>query len=655
MLIGNKKVSQLLQLGPGEVAPDDLLLIIDTSQRESKNIYASDFAAWLNASGSVYAVHAILADTASYVSGNSVFGPVASAAFALVATSASWANNSYHATYADSASISQTASFALNAQGLSITSSYLLYQGFPNGTSSFALNVEAANTANTAAFLLYYGGNNGTASYAILAQSTSFCDTANTASYFNNAIGVVASASLAIFAYLASQSLAADTASYLQYSGVDNGTASYALVSAIVGGSSMFAYGMVEAHYQSISASVIENLTVTPSQIGRYRTLIEANGSVILNFTASVQNDYSLSLTRFNRLNGEYAVMDAETIGFDTTPILNMWGTNATGSLKIPFTLVKQEELNGEYLIEVTSSSPNLQLDTSRLVKYTITSASDFVDSFFDSPIIFDIQPSQSVNINFTSSTTPTQVTHDQLPGLLITGSQNITDIDISNQGVTSVRYTWKCSSLRKFNCNENSITNLKYAWPASLQRLECNDNILSLVADLDNTTASYIDISFNGITTSPKLSPSTSYFDLSFNPITILPDLPISLRSLNAKATLLNGLVGFLPNSLYSASFANTSVTSLFNLPISMSYLSLASTFVPTTSMDLPPSMSYLDISFGVFGNTALENMSTNLDSNGIMSGSFLMPGYGPPSTTTLINNILSLQSKGWNVSYDL
>jgi len=655
MLIGNKKVSQLLPLNPGEVAPDDLLLIIDSSQRESKHIYTSDFAGWLNASGSVFAIRALLADTASFVDGNSVFGPVVSAAFASNATSASWANNSYHADYADSASVSQTASFALNASGLSISSSYLIYAGFPNGTSSFALNVGAANTANTAAFLLYYGGNNGTASYAMLAQSTSFCDTANTASYFNNAIGVVASASLAIFAYLASQSLATDTASYLQYSGVDNGTASYALVSAVVGGSSMFAYGMAEAHYQSVSSSVIENLTVTPSVVGRYRTLIEVNGSVILNFTASVQNDYSLSLTRFNRLNGEYVVMDEETIGFDTTPILNMWGTNATGSLKIPFTLIKQDELNGEYLIQVTSSSPNLQLDTNRLVKYTITSASDYVDTFFDSPMIFDVQPSESVNFSFTSSTTPTQVTYDQLPGLLITGSQNITEIDISSQGVTSIRYTWKCSSLRKLNCNENSITNLKYAWPASLQRLECNDNVLSFVADFDNTTASYIDLSYNGITTSPKLSPSTSYFDISFNPITVLPDLPDSLNNINVKGTLLNGLIGFLPNSIYSASFSQTTVTSLTNLPLSMSYLDVSSTSVTTTSMDLPASMSYLDVSFAIFGVTALENMTTNLTSSGVISGSFLMSGYGPPSTTTLIDNILTLITNGWTVAYDV
>lgn len=654
MLIGNKKVSQLLQLSPGEVASDDLLLIIDSSQRESKNIYTSDFAGWLNASGSMFAVHAILADTASWVSGTSIFGPVASASFASNATSASWANNAGVANNALSASVSQTASFALNAQGLSITSSYLQYSGFPNGTASFALKVSLADTANTAAFLLYYGGNNGTASYAMLAQSTSFCDTANTASYFNNAIGAIASASLADLAKQAISASIADTASYLQYSGVDNGTASYALVAKNVG-TSLYDLGLVDAMEQTPSSSVLENVVIPRSGAGSDTTVVQVFGTAILNFTASVQNEYSFSLSITDRLTGIRYLLDEIPISYNTPSIINLWGTNVTGSLKMPFTMINQNYNNGEFLMVMTSSSPNLQIDPSRVVRFKMSSTNMDIDVQYAADMVFDIQPSSSVNIVFTSSTTPTQVTYDQLPGLLVTGSSNITDMNVGSQGVSSVQYIWKCSSLRYFNCSGNSITNLKYAWPTSLQTLIANGNLLSFVADFDNTTASYIDVSYNGITTSPALSPSTSYFDISFNPITSLPILPDPLRFLDAEGTLLNGEIPFLPNGLYTASFAQTTITSLVNLPQSMSYLSLNTTFVTTTSMDLPPSMSYLDVSFGVFGTTALENMTTNLTSSGVISGSFLMSGYGPPSTTTLIDNILTLITNGWTVAYDV
>jgi len=656
MLIGNKKVSQLISLAPSEVATDDLFLIIDSSNKESKKIEASNLTAWLNNSGSIYAQHSVIADTASFILGSNIYGSVALATMAINSISSSWSDRSGHADVASSSSNATTASFALNAQGLSITSSYLQYSGFPNGTASYALGAGTAETVFTAAYLLYFGGDNGTASYAMFAQSTSFCDTANTASYFNVSIGTVASASFAISASITDVAVLADTASYLQYSGIDNGTASYALVAGTVGASSMFAYGMVEAFNQSISGSIIDNLTVVPGPNGQKRTLIEAVGTVILNFTASVKNDYSLSLSRFNRLSGEYVVMDEATIGLNTTPILNLWGSNATGSLKIPFTLLQQQELEGEYLLEVSSSSPNLQLDTTRLVKFSISSVSPYVDVFQDQAIYFDIQPSSSVLITFTSSLLPGSVAYDYLPGLLITGSQYITDLNIANQGAGSLIYTWECSTLRYLNCEYNSISELKYNFPATLVTLIADNCLLNRVANLDNTTASYIDISYNGLTTLPLLSPSTSYFDCSYNPITALPDtLPTALTGLGATGTSISGATPILPETLLSASFANTIIDSIPNLPPSMSALNVYGTLLTTMSMDIPVSMSFLDVSYALFDTTGLENITTNLVSNAQLSGTFGMLGYGPPSTVTMINNILALQANAWTVNYDL
>ena len=654
MLIGNKKVSQLLNLTPAEVQSNDLFLIIDSSTKESKNIDASQLASWLNASGSIYAIHSISADTASYILGVNVVGPVALATLAATAISSSWADRSGYADTSNSSSNTITASFALNASGLSITSSYLQYSGFPNGTSSYALSAGSAENVYTAAYLLYFGGDNGTASYSIVALSTSFCDTANTASYFNNVSGTVGSASYAISASTAATCPLAETASYLQFSGTDNGTASYAIMARGIAAGTLLNYGMSEPHAQSVSSSIIEDLIIMPSDGDPKASLIQAFGTVILNFTSSVRNEYSLSLSRLNRLSGEYVIMDREIIALNTTPIMNMWGSEATGSLKIPFTLIAQDNLIGEYLVEVSSSSPNLQLDT-RLVRFTLSSTSDYADLVEAPPMIFDIQPSSSVLITFSSSLVPGAI-YDYLPGLLNTGSENITYIDISSQGANSVQYIWKCNSLRYFNCEDNPIAELKYHFPPSLEALICDNCIINRIVDLDNTTASYIDISYNGITNLPLLSPSTSYLNISFNPIPSLPVvLPTTLTFLNAAGTFINGTTPFLPDGLSSASFANTNISAVNNLPLSMSALNISTTLVTTTSMDIPSSMSYLDVSYAVFGNTALENVTTNLVSNGQLSGTFRMLGYGPPSTATLINNILALSLNSWTLDYDV
>ena len=91
-----------------------------------------------------------------------------------------------------SSSYALTASFALNSNSSeSNTSSYLLYQGFPNGTSSYALNASTADTRLRTSFLLYFGGNNGTASYAITTQNVLHTITSDTASYLNNMFPVL--------------------------------------------------------------------------------------------------------------------------------------------------------------------------------------------------------------------------------------------------------------------------------------------------------------------------------------------------------------------------------------------------------------------------------------------------------------------------------
>ena len=50
--IGNKRVTQLVELTSNEVIPEDLFLIIDVNANESKKIRVSELGVWLQSSGS---------------------------------------------------------------------------------------------------------------------------------------------------------------------------------------------------------------------------------------------------------------------------------------------------------------------------------------------------------------------------------------------------------------------------------------------------------------------------------------------------------------------------------------------------------------------------------------------------------------------------
>jgi len=173
MAANNEKVSQMVSLTAGEVASNDLFMIVDSSARESKKISISDFIAY--ATGS-FSAHALLADTASYVQGVNVVGAVATSSYSQTSISASHANNS------DNANNAITASFALNG-GTSGSSGTTLNTG-----STYPITASAAISSSYAVIsaisiitenLQYTGVDNGTASYALSASNVIHSDSSS--------------------------------------------------------------------------------------------------------------------------------------------------------------------------------------------------------------------------------------------------------------------------------------------------------------------------------------------------------------------------------------------------------------------------------------------------------------------------------------------
>lgn len=197
--MANEKVSQMVSLTAGEVAGNDLFMIVDSSARESKKISVSDVITYFEATGS-FSAHATLADTASYIQGANVAGSVNSASYAQNATSASHANNADNAitasfalnggsgnsggttlftgsTYQITASAARSSSYAVTATFASSSqvTSQLQYLGIPNGTASFAISASEAVMTLSASYTAYAASASvaGSATTAFSAVSAS--------------------------------------------------------------------------------------------------------------------------------------------------------------------------------------------------------------------------------------------------------------------------------------------------------------------------------------------------------------------------------------------------------------------------------------------------------------------------------------------------
>ena len=215
--MGNKRVSELSPITAAEVAVNDLFLLADVSAIESKKLTATELGVYLQPyiTSSATSSWATNAKTASYllyqgfVNGTASYALTSS--FNISSSHARWADTASHALFALSASYARSSSYALTAS-YALTSSVQLIH-----SSAFA------DYAKSASFLIYTGIPNGTASYAILANNA---NNAKTSSFLIGPLGTGAAGGTASFALSCSL---ARSASFLRYDGVtNNGTASYA-------------------------------------------------------------------------------------------------------------------------------------------------------------------------------------------------------------------------------------------------------------------------------------------------------------------------------------------------------------------------------------------------------------------------------------------
>ncbi len=680
--MANKRISELASI----TAPDaaDLLLLADISANESKKLTLQNLGTFLllspnvsaNISGSLYgsASYALRALTSSYTDVQSAsYASTSSFALNVVPTiSSSWASSSISSSYAITASFvllsnADSASVATSAI-YSNTASFLYYGGADNGTASYALvtgmsdtstNSTSASHADISDYTLLSDISLATL-YASTATSASYASSSDSASYTPYAlyadsagtavVGVIVTTNFQSSASWASKSLYSDL-SITSTTAIFATSASYAPPLT----SLLYSKGIYLAISQSTSSSQLDVVNINPYSGQAASSSVEAVGTVIAYYTSSTILDESITLFALNREGGALNLLDS-------TPIyVNLSNSDNSGSIKMPYSLIGQASMTGSYMIYVSASSNNIALEPTRLTRFNIVSSyGDFSVSAGGSIKLMSDNTSDLVSYTHAGPTTYVG-TAAQLVAAGPTSSIKLQ----ATSSTSNLHYIWTLTNLRELDCTNNAnITNLG-GMPRSIITMSLSSCNLYGLYSLANTSASILDVTNNQISTVNFLPASMSYLNISNNSgITTMPSaMPYGLKNLYWDTTNITEIPGApfdLPDSIVSMSFNNNPNLSswLAQLPVSLGWFecnyNVSLTALP--SILISPSLLYLDVSWGGFTQVAIDNICSNLVSNGQSNGTLLIQGNASAlpylsSTTTNINTLENV--RGWTVTY--
>jgi hypothetical protein len=636
--MANKRISELVPITTSELDFADLLLISDISAHESKKLQLGDLSSFLLLDGRLTGS---LLGTASYAMQalSASYAPFISASYA---KTSSWALNISTASYAMAA---LSASYSLSSS-YCITASYAL-------TSSVELVYSSAfaDFARTSSYLLFTpGAINGTASYALTASfflgapqvSASY---ANTSSWAWNAI----TASRAV------SSLNSDTASYtlsssyLNFNGIVNGTASYALVA----GTTLNVtkdYGIFASYSQSVSSSQLDMVAVTPALGGQKTTTFEAYGTVVVPFTSSAgPTDGDITLVVVDRQYGYSQSLDA-------SPVYALFGagSNISGTLKYPFTLRGEAELYGLYEVYVTASG-GVFIEGSREVRFKITSESDQIGVSTAEPLQFFTYPSNAILL-YSSSLHPGVSYQGSSSQVTFSGSYDVTELLVPANTVNIMQYTWTLTGLQKLKIDDNSGITFFGGIPLSCISASAANCGLTELPNLISGSISYLNVPNNNIIANLSLPPSMSFLNVTNNFFISFPvALPAGMLAILADGIGITSIPFIVPNTLLTMSFAACpNLTSWLAPSFPTSLQRWNSSGSPFTNLPtvMPDNLKYMDVGSNVLPTTTVSNIASGLVANGLNNGYLSIrnnPGSG--SAFGITANLATLVTRGWTI----
>lgn len=589
--MANKRVSQLAPITVLELSPTDLFLLADVTANESKKLTLGDLTTYMLQGGlqtgsffgtASWAINTLSASyspptvSSSFAFSSSIANRAITSSFALLSAFAQSSTSSSYAATASFTTIQTvaTASLALVA-ALARSSSFLIYTpGVSNGTASYAVNALTASFAlngggggtgsisssyssnsgqsETSSYLLYTGIDNGTASLALLAQLSYDAGTSTSASHalYADFATVGITNNFQSSASWASQSLSASYAT-LAVSANSAITASYVLPNPNIS-----SYGVFNAISQSLSKGQIDTVSLTSSI--DMTASFDARGTLIVPYTSSVQLSESLALHILDRTIGADYVLDL-------LPVYYYIGNASTfaGSITGSFT--------GSIIGAISGSTDSFATITGSITGSATGSMSGFVNGTITNQISgtftmpFDligqfVAPSNDYMVYVTASSDKIKISPNR-------GMKFVIDVNGGNITVSTG------NPLQLTTNNANDIITFSGSGTGPFQ-----DTAINIVASGSNNVR-MMDLS--------ALTANIHY-------IWTLPLLN-TLKS-NGNGPVTN--IGGIPSSLVSMSMVNGALDTLYTMTnTSMSYLNVNNNIL-TEIPALPSTMSYIDVS---------------------------------------------------------
>lgn len=583
---------------------------------------------------------------------------------------ASWALKAITASYingVDSASYAKTSSWAFNiataiaatyatsalSSSYAKTSSYAITASYAL-TSSVQLSTYTtwADNAKTASFLLYTGIPNGTASFSISSSYAKTSSYANTSSYALN--GVIPKSSYDISCSWASRSLRSE------YS-LNSYTTDYLTwYPGVNNGTASYAMAT------GITPGVRTNYGVHKAT---YQDLLQATIDCV-NITPSIDGFSSSSIEALGTVflpfttsvvvDGLLKLFSLDkwsgiTQSIDSSSIQSAISPPLSGAYASTGSLKLPFSLMGEVPMSGSNilyivASNGIRIDPFRTVRYDITSLSDNITFATGEAMTFQAFPTSAL-FYYTSS------------GVLYTGTaanivsagvNTITAMQEITGALTSMKYVWTLPNLSILRCGSNySLTDIG-GLPPSITQLYCANCIMPKLAPFAYTSMTRLECQYNNLIRLPDLSPSTTYVNCSNNlNLVSLSTLPSGLTTIMADYIGISAPPLVFPNSLVTMSFANNLALALWYtpLPTSMTYFDCHNTSL-TQLPTLPAGVLYLDVSSCKMTPTAIENITTTLVTNGLWSGRLKVNNNNITYSATSITNFATLTGMGWTVT---
>lgn len=621
---------------------------------------------------------------------------------------------------ADSASIANSALFSATASYVYYSGNdngtvfnSIVSQIASTSTSSISSSWASASFQAISASYADTVGVIDSSSYALSSTSASHAVVSDFATFANSAsVGLVVTYSFQSSASWASHSLSSDITTFASFSI----SASYA-PSTAVASTVFYPKGVYSAITQSNSKGQLDIVTVTPTSGLLSTSSVEAMGTIVAYYTSSIILNETVDLYILDRTTGDITLLDSTPIfvniqgqygnisasveatvrgfltgsisgsvsgsftgsvsgsdasgsldgaitgsvsasysGFLTGSISGSVSTALSGAIKFPYSLMGQTALMGSYLVYVTASSSKINLESTRLTRFSFTSTAGTFTVSAGGPVVFTTDTLSDL-LSYTVAGPTTAV--GSASQVVAAGPENIIALQATSS-TSNLRFVWTLTGLQYLDCTNNAnITDLG-GMPRAIVTMSLSNCNLSTLNSLAATSASILDVSNNQISTVNFLAPSMSYLNLSNNLFTSMPTpLPYGLLYLlcdDSQITTMGGAPFDLPDTIISMSFnSNTSLASwLTPLPVDLKWFSCNTNAALTSlpSFLICPSCSYLDISNGAFTDVAVDTICSELVTNAQNSGSLNIQGNVAtylPSTNT---NLTTLSDRAWSLT---